>query len=142
MLLKFLNTLLGENMPARKIIIPSKSPGGLDATLCDHFGQCPTFTAVTIEKNSVSSVEVIPNTKLGCRNCYDPIRYLWEKGMNDLIVYKLGVFPLRILESLGVPVFYAGGTMTIKEAVESYLQGHLKAFSAYDTCSGECEHDA
>jgi predicted Fe-Mo cluster-binding NifX family protein len=61
--------------------------------------------------------------------------------MNDLIVYKLGVFPLRILESLGVPVFHAGGTMTIKEAVESYLQGQLKAFSAYDTCSGECEHD-
>lgn len=129
-------------MPARKIIIPSEAPGGLNATLCDHFGQCAMFTAVTIEENSISSVEVFPNSKSGCRNCYDPIRYLWEKGMNILVVHKLGVFPLRILENLGVPVFYANVTMTVKEAAESYLKGQLKEFSSYDTCSGECEHDS
>ena len=127
-------------MARRKIIIPSESPGGLDAATHEHFGQCPVFTVVAVEEEAISSVDVIPNTHVGCRNCFDPIKYLWEKGMSILLVHKLGVFPLRILDTLGISVFRVRSTMTVNEAVEAYLQNQLKTFGPCDTCSGECEH--
>ena len=127
-------------MSRRKIIIPSESPGGLSAAPCEHFGQCPVFTMVTVEENSISAVEVIPNDHVGCRNCFDPIKSLWERGMSVLLVYKLGLFPLRVLDSLGIPVHHLSDSKTVEEAVKGYLQNQLRDFSAYDTCSGECEH--
>ena len=126
-------------MSRRKIIIPSESPGGLNAAPCEHFGQCPVFTAVTVEENAISSVDVIPNSHVGCRNCFDPIKYLWERGMSALLVYKLAVFPLRILDTLGISVFRINTAASVQEAVEAYLQGQLKVFTPGDTCSGECE---
>ena len=127
-------------MARRIIIVPSEIPGGLDAVPCEHFGQCAVFTIVTLEDNTISSVEAIDNVQSGCRNCFNTISFLREKGMSELLVRKIGIFPLRILDSIGIPIHYIGREGTVEAAVRSFLQGQLKDFDINDTCSGECEH--
>ena len=126
-------------MGRRKIIIPSEYPGGLDAAPSEHFGLCAMFTTVILENGVIASVTSNKNTHILCRNCFSPIKYLLENGMDVLLVNRLGLFPFRVLEGMRIPVYYFSGYRQVRGVLDDFLHGRLRRFTHDDTCNGDCE---
>ena len=126
-------------MSSIKVVVPSEAPGGLDAAPCRHFGLCSMFTAASLENNRISSVTIHKNEHILCRDCFAPIKYLLGNGMDVLLVNRLGVFPFRILESIGISVYYFSEQKSVRELIEDFICGKLRSFTHEDTCNGECE---
>ncbi|WP_446425306.1 NifB/NifX family molybdenum-iron cluster-binding protein [Mailhella sp.] len=122
------------------IVVPSESAAGLSAPLAEHFGLCPFFTFVSLEYGAVVSIESLPNTHHGCRDCMTPIKFLWNRHMDILAVRKLGKLPLHLLQDIGVSVLFCQKEKTVAQVVEACLKGKLREFTMDDTCSGECSN--
>jgi len=50
-----------ENGGARRVAIPSQSPGGLGAHRSAHFGHCECFTVVDVNDGSIGEVTIVAN---------------------------------------------------------------------------------
>lgn len=97
------------------------------------------FTVALVEHDRVSSVTVHKNTHILCRNCFAPVKNLLGYGMDVLLVNRLGVFPFRIMEGMGISVYHFSAQKDVREAVDDFLHGKLRKFTHEDTCHGECE---
>ncbi len=129
----------GERMSCMTVVIPSECPGGLNAAPCGHFGHCPAFTLLTVKNSMVLAVDSLVNIHADCRNCHVPVRFLWDQGITDLLVCKMGVLPLRLLTELGVSVYFLPHMRTVRHAAEAFLGNRLRAFRFEDACNGECD---
>ena len=125
-------------MSLKKIVIPSESPGGLNAAPGEHFGQCAVFTVVTVEEGVIYSTTCHKNIHALCRNCFIPIKYLLDLGMDTLLVNRLGAMPLRILNEIGVSVYHFSNQKIVNDVVKDFIMGKLKQFTQNDVCHGEC----
>lgn len=126
-------------MGRRTIIIPSEFPGGLEAAPSEHFGLCSMFTIVVEENGIIYSVKSNKNNHIRCRNCFSPIKYLLEIGMNVLIVNKLGLFPFRVLQNVDISVYYFSEYKNVHDVIEDFIHGKLRSFTADDVCNADCE---
>lgn len=126
-------------MGCMTVVIPSESPGGLDAAPCGHFGHCPMFTLLTVKNGVVLAADSLVNSHADCRNCHAPVRFLWNQGITDLLVHKMGVFPLRLLNGLGVSVYFAPRMKTVRRVADAFLGNRLREFRFEDACNGECD---
>lgn len=119
-----------------KIAIPSQTPGGLDAGLGAHFGQCELYTVVTVENGSIEKVEVIPNVPHQEGGCMAPVQHLAGNGVNRLIAGGMGLRPLMGFNQMGIEVYHGGESRTVGEAVQAMLSGQLPQFQQNHTCGG------
>ena len=118
------------------IAIPSSQPGGLDAQLGAHFGHCDLYTLVTVEKDQIEAVKVIPNVPHQQGGCMAPVNYLAQQGVAELIAGGMGMRPLMGFNQAGIEVFYGANAQTVGEAVNAALAGSLQRFSQQHTCGG------
>ncbi len=123
------------------VAIPSENPGGLDATMSDHFGHCDVFTLVSVDGNHVDNVRIIPNEGHEHGACLGPVNYLAANGATILIAGGMGQRPLAGFLDAGIIVLHRGTARTVGEAVEAMAQGQLPYFGPDSTCgggSGQC----
>jgi predicted Fe-Mo cluster-binding NifX family protein len=118
------------------IAVPSAPPGGLEADLGQHFGHCEMYTLVTVSEGQVENVNIIPAIPHEQGGCMAPVNYLAQNGVNGLIAGHMGMRPLVGFAQMGIEVFQGGESKTVKEAVDSLLEGRLAPFGQEHACGG------
>lgn len=110
-----------------------------------HFGRCPSFTIVDIEKGSVVKIEVLDNP--GHHPGYLP-EFLHQKGVNCIICGGMGERAASLFKSYGIEIF-VGVTGTVKSVIDKLIKGEIKSGKSlcepgkgknYGIEKTECEH--
>lgn len=123
------------------IAIPSEAPGGLDATIAEHFGHCAAFTLVELDEGTIGEVTVIENAGHEQGGCMAPVLMLKERDVDAMVTGGMGMRPLAGFRKVGITVYGRGGATTVQQAVELYAAGECEEFGRDQTCgggSGEC----
>lgn len=123
-------------MAARTLAIPSKKPGGLEASLDQHFGHCAVYTLVDVENGAVSAVRTMDNVPHTEGSCIISVRHLADQGVTTLLAGGLGKKPLLGFQEREIEVFFAGSYPTVGMAVKAYLDRQLVPFSLDQVCKG------
>ena len=123
-------------MSSLKLAVPSEKPGGLDAAMSMHFGHCDLYTLVTIEDKNITAVSTFENLAHVQGGCMAPVQHLAAGGVNALLAGGMGMRPLMGFQQVGIEVYYAGGHVTVGQAVHAWLEGTLQPFSRDNTCKG------
>lgn len=123
-------------MSTTLIAIPSEQPGGLFASVGQHFGHCELFTLVEVKNGEVASVTTLPNMPHEHGGCMAPVNHLAQNGVNALIAGGMGMRPLMGFNQMGIDVFYGAGAPNVGTAVDALLKGALVRFTQEYTCGG------
>ncbi len=118
------------------IAIPSNNPGGLDASIAQHFGHCDLYTIVEIRDNVIDVVSIIPPIDHQQGGCMAPVQYLANKNVKCLISGGMGFRPLAGFEQVGIDVYYFENNLNIQQTVDAFIAGNLSRFSKDQTCGG------
>jgi predicted Fe-Mo cluster-binding NifX family protein len=126
-----------------RIAIPSEAPGGIQATVSDHFGHCAAFTVVEVDGTGLASLTVIPNPDHESGDCLALLRLLREARTDVLVVAGIGRRPLVAAERAGIDVGSSEGAQTVADVVELIRRGRLRRFDASNVCGGggHCHSD-
>lgn len=110
-----------------------------------HFGRCPSFTIVDIEKGKVSRKEVIENP--GHHPGFLPA-FLHEKGVNCIVAGGMGQRAVQLFHERGIEGI-VGISGTIDEVIKKIADGKLEggeslcrpgAGKGYGLDKTECDH--
>ena len=118
------------------IAIPSENPGGLAASVGQHFGHCDIYTIVEAQDGKVLEVRTLPNVPHQQGGCMAPVNHLAQNGVTVLIAGGMGMRPLMGFQQVGVQVYHGANAPTVGHAVQAFLMGSLPAFSTEFTCGG------
>lgn len=114
-------------------------------TVSAHFGRCPEFTIVEIEKGAVKSKEVIKNP--GHQPGFLP-QFLHDRGVTCIIAGGMGHRAQGLFAEKGIETI-VGISGNIADVVKSVLDGTLKggeslckpgAGKGYGVEKTECDH--
>ncbi|MHA1648931.1 MAG: NifB/NifX family molybdenum-iron cluster-binding protein [Candidatus Helarchaeota archaeon] len=121
-------------MDLMRIAIATDFPGGLNAKVSSHFGECDIFTIVEIvPKNygyGINKVELIPNKDH--LNCGIPILKLKKAGANIVIVQQIGKRPFEILQKEKIPVYIGNGI--VRQVIQNYFENRLFQATTENIC--------
>jgi len=124
------------------LAVPSEAPGGLDSPRSGHFGHCPFFTLLSLEKGEVVATEVLENKPHQAGGCLAPIGVLQEKGVGGIVVGGIGKRPLLGMQEAGITVLRAtvDDCPTVKAALAKMLAGEIEVMRPELACSGHNCH--
>ena len=118
------------------VAFPSDAPGGLLASLSDHFGHCDLFTLVTVAGNGVGKVAIVPGIPHEHGGCMAPVNLLASHGAKVLVTGGMERQPLMGFAEVSIRVFHSAETSTVSDALHALLAGRLPMFDASLTCGG------
>ena len=118
------------------VATPSFLPGGLEATLAEHFGHCEVFTIVNVDDGRIGEVRVVPNLPHEQGGCASLVQLLAQNGAQALIAGGMGMRPLQAFGEAGIDVYHNGGLASVTEAVAALAAGQLQRFGPSHTCAG------
>jgi len=109
-------------------IAVSASGPGLDAPVDFRFGRCPYFVIVDVENGVIKSFEVIQNPAMSAFSGagIQAAQLVANKGVNVVITGNMGPNAYGVLSSAGIQIVTATPGITVREAVQKYLNGELK----------------
>ncbi len=104
------------------IVVTSEENGGLDGSVCGHFGHSPYFVVVETEDGQVVSVRTVENP-LGeeHRPGFVP-RFVRDLGAKVVLTGRMGERAQAILEKFEIEAV-TGVSGLVRSAVEKYLKG-------------------
>lgn len=120
------------------IAVPSNLPGGLNASVSEHFGHCEVYTLVKIAGSQIVEAMVIPNPPHEQGGCMAPVQMLADKKADVLIAFGIGKRPLAGFQEKNIKVYQNIGNPDVVSAVQSFLAGKLRAFAPSSVCQGNC----
>ncbi len=109
-----------------KICFTADEPNGLNSVLSYHFGHCPYYVIVEIDRNGnvVRNVRSIPNPLAGGHNPGDLPAFMKKEGINVIITGGMGAQAQQYFADFGIePVTGAYGR--IKDVLEEYIKGKV-----------------
>ncbi|MFW9940422.1 MAG: NifB/NifX family molybdenum-iron cluster-binding protein [Candidatus Thorarchaeota archaeon] len=110
------------------IALPSEGEGGLNETLSLRFGRCDNLTIVTIEKENIEAVKVIPiqkNKAFGNLGIF-VANIIKENRVSDVIVRFIGSKAYKALSSENVKIFQAlKKDLSIRQCIDLFTQGKI-----------------
>jgi FKBP-type peptidyl-prolyl cis-trans isomerase 2/predicted Fe-Mo cluster-binding NifX family protein len=118
------------------IAIPSDAPGGLEATVSEHFGHCEAFTLVGVDDGTIGEVTVLENAAHEQGGCMAPVMFLKQQNVDTLVAGGMGQRPLAGFQQVGIAVHFKEDAKSVREAVELFLSGKCRAFGEAQTCGG------
>lgn len=123
-----------------KIAIPTEYPGGLEAKISNHFGECDVFTVVEIDpkQTDFKNTKVILIKSRNHLNCGALLLRLRKAGTNVIIVKKIGSNALEIIELEKIPIYAADGT--VLQVLDKFRSNQLDQISKANICLGK-EHE-
>lgn len=98
--------------------------------VAQHFGRCPEYTLLDVERGQIRSKVVIPNP--GHQPGFLP-PYLAEKGVSCIIAGGMGPSAQDLFAAQGIKTVI-GASGPVDEVVKAYLAGSLALGSS------ACEH--
>ena len=120
------------------LAVPSKTPGGLDAEISEHFGHCDLFTLINIQEGKVASVDTVVNVEHGAGGCMEPVQLLKDQGVQAIVVGGMGARPMQAFAEVNIDVYYAekNSLKNVQEAVNGLVEGDFPVMRAEQTCKG------
>ena len=118
------------------IAVPSNNPGGLDATISEHFGHCDLFTLVQITGDKLGEATTLARGDHDEGGCMSPVMLLKNAGVDALVCGGMGRHPLQGMQQVGIQVFNSGEASTVQEAVQGVIEGVCTPFGEQHTCGG------
>ncbi len=107
------------------IAFPSKSSGGLDASLSAHFGSCRCFTLVEIGAGGETVATVLPAPAHDDGGCEERVRRLARQGVRGVVVSSIGGHALFELQRAGFAVWRDQSQRPIAALVEAMKRGQI-----------------
>jgi len=121
-----------------KICVASVNTDGLNAPVSMQFGRCPYFTVVEVnENNEIVEIAVYsnPNSTLPRAAGISTAQMVADMGCDVIIVGGLGPKSFDVISMTPIKAYSASG-ITVKEAVELFLQGKLEPITAPSSGGG------
>jgi len=123
------------------IAVPSDAPGGLDATIAEHFGHCDAFTLVHVEDGAPGPVRVLENGGHDHNGCMTPVSLLKAEGVDVLVSGGMGRRPLAGFQSVGIMVYAKAEARTVRDGIQLVLEERAEELGVEHSCAGGCSHD-
>lgn len=120
------------------VAFPTNAPGGLDATISEHFGHCDAFTLVEVDEGKAGEVRILPNDTHQEGACMAPVNLLNDQGVNALISGGMGGRPLQGFQEVGIKVYFHEHAETVNQALEKLAASELREFGPAQTCASNC----
>lgn len=114
---------------------------GLDANMSGHFGRCPYYTIVDIEKDEVKNVKVIANPFADNHVPGKVPHFIKDQKANVMIAGGMGPKAIDLFHGFGIEV-HTGVSGKVKDVLKAYQNGQVKgtvpcAHDHKDSCGNE-----
>jgi predicted Fe-Mo cluster-binding NifX family protein len=119
-----------------RIAVSAEQGAGLASPVSGHFGRCPCFVIVEVERSSPVGVMVVENPFYGQHRPGQVPAFIRQQGAEVLITGGMGGRAVGFFQEYGIePVTGARGS--VEEAVRAYLAGELAGAAP---CRESIEH--
>lgn len=108
-----------------RIAISAQDNNGLESVASHHFGKCPYFVLVDVDKKEVKRVEVIDNPYFQGHKPGMVPGFIRDQKTDVAISGGMGRRAIDFFEEYGIGAF-TGASGTIGAVVEAYLSGELR----------------
>ena len=108
-----------------RIAVSADSDNGLDSAVNPHFGRCPLFVLVDVEKGSVVRVETVRNPYHKNHQPGQVPGFIRSQRADVILSGGIGASALSFFDQSRVEVA-TGASGTVGEAVDRYLAGTLR----------------
>jgi predicted Fe-Mo cluster-binding NifX family protein len=123
-----------------RVCVPITRDEGLESPVSAHFGSAPAFAIVDCDTGDVAVLQ--NRNQHHAHGACQPLAALAGQGVDAVVVGGIGQGALARLQAAGVEVVQAE-LATVREALEGYRSGTLKAMSPRAVCAhhGEANTD-
>jgi len=99
--------------------------GGLEDSVCQVFGRCPTYTIIDPKDNEVGDVKIIDNPGFSAKGGagIQAAQYILNEKIEAVISGNFGPNASEVLMRGGVKIYQFQGK--VKEAIEKCVKGGL-----------------
>ena len=119
-----------------RIAVSADNRNGLDSIISPHFGRCPRYVLVDMDRHEVTAIAEIENPYYEGHEPGQVPRFIQSQGVNVMITGGMGGRAIMLFEQFGIePVTGARGT--VRAALEAYLGGGLQGA---ESCLESQEH--
>lgn len=119
-----------------RVAVSAEEPRGLDSVVSPHFGRCPHYVLVDVDRQEVTSVRVVANPFYGQHQPGQVPAFIRDQGAHVMLTGGMGGRAVGFFQQYGIePV--TGATGTVRQALEQYLRGELQGAAA---CRESVEH--
>lgn len=108
----------------RRIAIAAESDQGLDSVVSPHFGRCPYFVLVDLDRSEIRSVRGVANPYYDHHEPGQVPRFISAQGAHVMIAGGMGARAVDFFAQHGVEAV-TGAMGTVRSALERYMGGAL-----------------
>lgn len=108
-----------------RIAISAETNNGLESVVSHHFGRCPYFVLVDVEKEEVKRVEVIDNPHFQGHQPGMVPGFINDQKADVMLSGGMGRRAIAFFEEYGIGAS-TGASGTAEAAVKAYLSGGLR----------------
>jgi predicted Fe-Mo cluster-binding NifX family protein len=124
-----------------RIAISLQTNNGLDSAVAEHFGRCPYFALVEMDRNEVQAIEVIDNPYYTGHQVGQIPQFIHEQQADVMLSGGMGGRAIHIFQQLGIQAA-TGAAGTVRKTLEAYLGGELReAAPCAESVAHGHEHD-
>ena len=113
-----------------KIAIPSMGSKGLEETVAEHFGRCPTYTILDEQGNLL---EILKNSSSHMEGQGLPPEILKKNEINVLLCHGIGPKAIQLCQELKIEV-YVDYSSTVKELFHKWKNKKISKANSDDSC--------
>jgi len=112
-----------------KIAVATDDNNGFEALLSEHFGRCPFYMLVDVDKGEIKEVTAIESPFYGSHGEPGEVPAFIKKiGAQVIIAGGMGPKAIRFFEQYGIQVV-TGVRGAVREVVQMYLDGKVEGAS-------------
>lgn len=116
-----------------RIAFASEDRLGLEGEVSMHFGRCPYYTFLEVEKGQVKDLQIIDNPYYGNHVPGKVPEFIHLQKAEVMIAGGMGPRAIQFFDDYGIEAV-TGAFGKIKDVLEAYLRGELRG-------AGACHHD-
>jgi predicted Fe-Mo cluster-binding NifX family protein len=123
-----------------RIAVSTETNDGLDAPVAGHFGHCPFFTLIDLEADQVQATQVVANPYFPVHEPGQVPQFVHSQGANVMLTGGMGARAAAFFDQYGIRSV-TGATGTVRQAIESYLQGRIAGSAPCHESTHGCGDD-
>lgn len=116
----------------KRIALACETGFGLDGLLSAHFGRCPFYVLVDVERDKIVGFQVVDNPHFPNHQPGVIPQFIHSQKANVMIAGGMGPRAIDFFTQFGIDVA-TGAQGKVKDVVEAYLRGEIQGVVA-------CEH--
>lgn len=121
-----------------KIAFSAESAQDLDSPMSHHFGRCPYFVIVNLDKdNEIKEIQNVPNPFFESHSPGEVPAFISKQDVNVMISGGMGQKAVDFFSQYGVKVA-TGASETVKISLNKFLSGELSGYSPCSHSNGNC----